>query len=163
MLFSGLHIDPMIHYFFKVNFNLDQFLDDNYVRLYEISLNDYTEQTLSVNSNMYAFIKNIKLGYPYQTKNIYVHDDLPSDIRKYCIEQLKQVLKFYCMLSFAIDISCLHSKIEDYEKKFLHELKKSNKYIFCRPYLIRENINGKHRMLRVTNKYYYFEKDNVIY
>ena len=67
------------------------------------------------------------------------------------------------MLSFAIDISCLHSKIKDYEKKFLHELKKVNKYIFCRPYLMREKINGKRRMLSVNNTYYYFEKDNIIY
>ena len=29
MLFSGLHIDPFIHYFFKVNFVLNKFVDDN--------------------------------------------------------------------------------------------------------------------------------------
>jgi hypothetical protein len=163
MLFSGFHIDPLIHYFFKVNFNLDKFVDDNYVRLYEISLQDYTEETLSVNSNMYSFVRNIKVRYPLHSKNIYVHDDLPPEIRKYCVKNLKTLLTFYCMLSFAIDISCLHSKIKDYEKKFLHELKKVNKYIFCRPYLMREKINGKRRMLSVNNTYYYFEKDNIIY
>jgi hypothetical protein len=163
MLFRGLHIEPLIHYLFKFNFNLDNFLNDNYVRLYETALHDYTEQTIEVNSNMYAFIKNIKLGYPLNCKNIYVHDDLPSDIKTYCVTQLKQVLKYYCMLTFANDISCLHSKIEDYERKFIYELKKSNKHIFCRPYLIREKINGQRRMLNVTNKYYYFEKDNIIY
>jgi hypothetical protein len=163
MLFSGLHIDPLIHYFFKVNFNLRIFVNDNYVRLYEISLQDYTEETLSSNSNMYTFIKNIKVNYPLHSKNIYVHDDLPLDIRKYCVTELKTVLIFYCMMSFAIDFSCLNSKIEEYEKKFLHELKKVNKYIFCRPYLIREKINGKRRMLSVNNKYYYFEKEHIIY
>tara|TARA_Y100000741_G_scaffold355407_1_gene330788 strand:- start:550 stop:1485 length:936 start_codon:yes stop_codon:yes gene_type:complete len=164
MLFSGLHIDPLIHYFFKVNFVLNKFADDNYVRLYEISLQDYTEQTLTINYNMYSFLKSIKIGYPQHTKNIYVHDDLPSYIKKYCVDKMKSVLKYYCMYSFAIDISSLHSKIENYERKFIHELSKVNKQIFCRPYLVREkhdetDINSR----RVTNKYYYFEKDNVIY
>lgn len=163
MLFRGFHIDPLIHYFFKVNFNLQKFVDDNYVRLYEISLNDYTENTLIENSNMYAFIQNIKLGYPLHTKNIFVHNDLTIDIKQYCVDKLKILLKYYCMFKFANDISCLHSKIEEYERKFIHELKKVNQHIFCRPYLIREKVRGNHAMLRVTNIYYYFEKDNIIY
>ena len=68
------------------------------------------------------------------------------------------------MYSFAIDISCLHSKIEDYERKFIRELAKVNKHIFCRPYLVREKQDETYsNSRRVTNKYYYFEKDNVIY
>lgn len=163
MLFSGLHIDPLIHYFFKVNFNLDQFINDNYVTLYEISLYDYTEQTISVNSNMYEFIKTIKLNYPEYTQKIYVHDNIPFYIRKYCVKQLKTVLKYYCMFSFANDISCLHSKAENYERKFINELKKVNKYIFCRPYLVREKQDENDiNSCNITRKYYYFEKDKVI-
>ena len=163
MLFCGLHIDPLIHYFFKVGFSLEQFIDDNYVRLYEISLYDYTEQTITVNSNMYKFVKIIKINYPEYTQKIYVHNNLPIYVQKYCVKELKSVIKYYCMFSFANDIDCLHSKIENYERKFIHELKKVNKYIFCRPYLSREKEDENDiNSLNITRKYYYFEKDKII-
>jgi hypothetical protein len=158
MLFNGMHIDPLIHLYFKCGFNLKQFLNENYIHLYEIALYDYTEQTLNINRNMYTFIALIKHAYPQHTRNIYVDCTIDFGVKRYCIEQLKPVLQNYCMLRFAADIICLNSKEEEYEKKMLSEIKKINKFIFCRPFLKRETEDGK----LVTKCYYYFEKGNII-
>ena len=159
MLFQGFHIDPIIHYFFKINFNLMNFLDENYVRLYEIALNDYTEQTITTNNNMYAFIRNIKLKYPHLTTNIYIPTKpIPHRVKTYCVDKMKTVLKYYCMLRFALDIDCLNSKINTYDHKFKTELSKINENIFCRPYMQREELDGS----KITTEYYYFGDDNVI-
>ena len=158
MLFNGIHIDPLIHYYFKSNFDLKQFLNQNYVHLYEVALYDYTEQTLNTNPNMYTFISLIKHTYPQHTNNIYVDCTIDSEIKEYCILKLKPVLKNYCMLRFTKQFVCLNSKEEEYEKNLLNEIKKVNKFIFCRPYLKRGTDRGRF----VTNNYYYFEKDNII-
>ena len=159
MLFKGLTINPLIHYYFKDNFKICLFLNNNYIHLHEISLDNYTDEIIETNRNMYSFITLLKCRYPNITTNIYVNNTLPDDIKRICINKFKKAIKYYCMFCFASDIDSLNSKIGMYEQKCKNEVIKINNNIFCRPYLSPEKINGK----RITYQYYFFEDDMLIY
>lgn len=159
MMFKGLSIDPLIHRYFRDNFNLSLFLNNNYIYLHEISIDDYTDEIIETNQNMYSFILLLKTRYPNITNKIYVNNTLPNEIKTICIDKFKKAIKYYCMFCFANDIDSLNSKIGIYENKCIKEVMKINNNIFCRPYLKPTKINGR----RVTYEYYYFEDDDIIY
>ena len=159
MMFKGLTISPLIHNYFREGFKISLFLNNNYVYLQEISMDDYTDELIDTNRNMYSFVTTIKLRYPTITNNIYVSNTLPGDIKKICIDKFKKAIKYYCMFCFASDINSLNSKIGLYEDKCMREVMKLNKSVFCRPYLKPEKVDGK----RITYQYYYFEDDDMIY
>ena len=159
MLFKGLNIDPLIHHYFKVNFNVNMFLNNNYSLLYELALNDYTDEIIETNHNMYRFISVIKHKYPTITNNIYINLNLPQSIKTTCVHKFKKAIKYYCMFCFAYDIDILNSKIGIYENKCMKEVMKINEQIFCRPYLQPERINGKRKNALLS----YFQDDHSTY
>ena len=159
MLFKGLSVNPLIHYYFRDNFNLSLFLKNNYTHLHEISIDEYTDEIIDTNRNMYSFVSLIKIRYPTITNNIYVNTILPNDIKNVCIDKFKMAIKYYCMFCFATDIVSLNSKIGIYENKCMREVIKINNNVFCRPYLKPERVGKR----RITYQYYYFGDDNILY
>lgn len=157
LFFNGFRINKLIHSHVSENLSYQDFVYNNSSDLLEHSLMEYIQGLSDI--SCYNMIRDLKMLYPRHTQRIYYNDNFPANIKVVCVKKLRKAINYYILMCFADNFAVINLKEEYYRKNIIKELKKTQNFIFCRPYISIEYHDDK----RKQSMGYYFEDECCVY